>query len=335
MPKHTMASGAFTAAIVKSIVATVAIFSFSSSAVAQLDSNSQPPPACNLSSEQLENPHAFIAVDKSFGVVAFWALKGKEGIQTAASYTQRDFAAQVFGKWAQDHSNKLKKGEPNRWGIVPDKKVEKALEKHKPLPLDRISEYPPREAMIMVTKIYGDCFGERSAELNFEEIGLIRGEFSADFCNAAAAMPKMTHYLAKDKALMHWGRSQIEHRNARGCGYVPAIAYEYALENDAAGREAAEKARKIAAAQRQQYLDSIRGQKLAKEAYEAGRAQREFYARQERDKQAAKDQARKQAADAAYRTMINNSQNQLPSAPSSNRRDCYDQGNGKEICFTD
>jgi len=140
MPKHPNASGTFTAAIVKSIVATVAVFSISSIAVAELDSNSQPPLACNLSSEQLENPRAFVAVDKSFGVVAFWALKGKGGIQTAASYMRRDFAAQVFGKWAQNYE-KLKKGEPNRWGIVPDKKVEKALKKHKPLPLDRISEY--------------------------------------------------------------------------------------------------------------------------------------------------------------------------------------------------
>ena len=333
MPKHTLTGGSLITAIVKSTMAAFAVFSLASTAVAPSDS--QATLACNLTSEQLQNPRAFIAVDKSYGLVAFWALNGKESIQTAASYMRSDFAAQVFGKWANDSSKKLKKGEANKWGVAPDKKMEKALKKGKPLPLDRISEYPPREAMIMVTKIYGDCFGERSAELNFEEIGLIRGEFSADFCNAAAAMPEMTHYSAKDQALMFWGRSQIEHRNARGCGYVPAMAYEYALENNAAGREAAEKARKIAAAQRQQYLDNIRGQKIARDAYEAGRAQREFYARQERAKQTAKDQARKQAADTAYSTMINNSQSQLPSAPSSNRRDCYDQGNGKEICFTD
>jgi hypothetical protein len=291
-----------------------------------------PVSACNLSPEELKEPQRFTDRDRTLAVLAWWALKGKQELELITNRMDRDFAAQAFGPWTRT-TKKVRQGETNMYGGRYDKKMERAIKKRKPLPLDRVEEYPPYEAMVAATKLFGDCFGERSAALDFEEIGLVRGDFSAEFCNSAAAMPEVQDH--RDWAINRWGRAQLEFRYDKACGYVPAMAYEFALNDTEVGAAAAEFARAVAEEKQRQYEAAVRGNKMFQKAYEEGAAQRAAIAAEKRAKQAAQDQARQQAADAAYNNMINQSQNQIPNAPPSNRRDCYDQGDGTEKCFYD
>lgn len=293
-----------------------------------------PVSACNLTPEQLENPQAFSDRDNTLAVIAWWALKGKQELPMITRRVGTDWGAQAFGPWTRT-SKKVRQGETNEYGVAYDKKMERAIKKYKPLPLDRVPEYPPHDAMVAAITLYGDCFGERSAGIDFEEIGLVRGDFTAEFCNSAAASPDVEHYGTADWATNRWGKAQLEFRYDKACGYVPAVAYEFALNDNEAGAEAAEFARAVAEEKRRQYEAAVRGNKMFQKAYEDGAEARAAIAAEKRAKQAAEQRDRQQAADAAYNNMINQSQNQIPNAPPSNRRDCYDQGDGTEKCFYD
>ena len=292
-----------------------------------------PVSACNLTPEELEQTQRFSERDRTVAVLAWWALHGKQQLELIINRMDRDFAAQAFGPWATSSTKKVRQGETNKYGGRYDKKMERAIKKWKPLPLDRVDEYPPHDALVAATKLFGDCFGERSAALDFEEIGLVRGDFPAEICNSAAAMPEVKNH--NDWAINRWGRAQLEFRYDKACGYIPAMAYEFAMNDETVGAEAAAFARKVAENKQRQYEAAVRGNKMFQKAYEEGAAARAAIAAEKRAQQAAKDQARKDAADAAYNQMITDSQNKVPPPPKSNRRDCYDQGDGTEVCFTD
>ena len=294
-----------------------------------------PMSACSLSPEELEDPHSFVRIDEKYAVIAWWALHGRNAIPEMVEQVGETEAREVWTNWTV--KGKIKSGQPNRYGVKSDAKVYKALKKYKKVPWERVDMYPSREAVSMITKAFGDCFGERSADLDFEDLGLVRGDFASDFCNAAAVMPGIDHWNAPDehKPFSYWAQNQIKYHNEQGCGFVPEIAYNWAQENEVEGAAAAKEVRRAA----QEEIWRRKADAAAKRGwdkdYQAAKARQQVYIDQERAQQAAKEQARKDAADAAYNQMITDSQNQVPQAPSSNRRDCYDQGDGTELCFTD
>ncbi len=296
---------------------------------------SEPVSACNLTPEELEHPQTFYNRDNAASVIAWWTLKGKQALPRITSFAGPEWSAQAFGPYFGS-INKVRQGELNAYGVPYDKKIVRAMKKYKEFPLERVPEYPPYEAIVRVTQTYGDCFGERSASIDFEEIGLIRGNFSAAFCNSAAASPEVDNFSdPRNRGIYYWGKAQLADRYDKSCGYVPAKGYEFALNDTGAGAEAAEFARAFAEEKQRQYNAAIRGQKMFQKAYEEGAEARAAIAAEKRAKQAAEQQARQQAADAAYNDMINQSQNQKISPPPSNRRECFDQGDGTEKCFYD
>ena len=294
-----------------------------------------PMSACSLSPEELEDPHAFVRIDDKYAVIAWWALHGRYAVPEMVEQVGETEAREVWTNWTV--KGKIKSGQPNRYGVKSDAKVYKALKKYKKVPWERVDIYPSREAVSMITKAFGDCFGERSADLDFEDLGLVRGDFASDFCNAAAVMPGIDHWNAPDehKPFSYWAQNQIKYHNEQGCGFVPEIAYNWAQENEVEGAAAAKEVRRAAQEEIWRRKADAAAKKGWDKDYQAAKARQQVYIDQERAQQAAKEQARKDAADAAYNQMITNSQNQVPQAPASNRRDCYDQGDGTELCFTD
>jgi hypothetical protein len=294
-----------------------------------------PVSACSLSPEELEDPHSFVRIDEKYAVIAWWALHGRDAIPKMVERVGETQAREVWTNWTV--KGKIKSGQPNSYGVKSDAKVYKALKKYKKVPWERVDMYPSREAVSMITKAFGDCFGERSADLDFEELGLVRGNFAADFCNAAAVMPGIDDWNAPDehKPFRYWAENQLKHHNTEGCGFVPEIAYNWAQENEVTGAEAAKEVRRAAQEEFWRRKADAAAKKGWEKDYQAAKARQQVYIDQERAKRAAQEQARKDAADAAYNQMITDSQNQVPQAPSSNRRDCYDQGDGTEKCFYD
>ncbi len=295
----------------------------------------EPVAACTLSAEELKDPHSFVRIDQKYAVIAWWALHGRDNLPRIVEWVGNTHASEVWTNWTI--KGKIKNGKPNRYGVKSDAKVYKAMKKYKKIPWDRIDMYPAPDAVKMITKTFGDCFGERSAALDFKEIGLVRGDFSADFCNAAAAMPEINGYGVKSeyKPFQYWAANQINYHSDQACGYVPDMAFDWALENDAAGKEAAQAAADAAHERILMQRASGRATMDAMKAYNEGAAQRAAYVAEERAKHAAEEQARQAAADAAYNNMITNSQNQIPTPPTNNERRCYDQGDGTEKCFYD
>ena len=289
--------------------------------------------ACNLTPEELEKPHILYNRDKMMAVVAWWALNGKEGIPEIGERIGQSWAAQAFGPWSGT-SKKVRSGELNQYGIPYNKKVERAFKKYKPVPLDGVTQYPSDKAMAQAVQLYGDCFGARSANIDFEEIGLVRGNFSAEICNSAAAMPEFGSSSTSPRGMFLWARAQLEHNYKNGCGFIPAMAYDFAMTDTTAGAEAADLARR-----REENRIRTSRPYIPNNAEKAAQARNRAYLNSlkvaERDREAAAQRARQQAADLAHQQMLNDANNKVPEPPKSNRRDCYDQGDGTEICFTD
>jgi hypothetical protein len=293
-----------------------------------------PVSACSLSPEELEDPHSFIRIDEQYAIIAWWALHGRDAIPKMVERVGETEAREVWTNWT--YKGKIKSGQPNSYGVKSDAKVYNALKKYKKVPWERIDKYPATDAVIMITKAFGDCFGERSADLDFEELGLVRGDFAADFCNAAAVMPGIDHWNAPDehKPFKYWAENQLKHHNTEGCGFVPEIAYNWAQENEVEGAAAAKEVRRAAQEEIWRRKANAAAKKGWDKDYQAAKARQQVYIDQERAKQAEQERARQAAADAAYQGIIADSQ-KPPAPPSSSRRDCYDQGDGTEVCFTD
>ena len=205
-----------------------------------------PMSACSLSPEELEDPHSFVRIDEKYAVIAWWAVHGRNAIPEMVEQVGETEAREVWTNWTV--KGKIKSGQPNRYGVKSDAKIYKALKKYKKVPWERVDMYPSREAVSMITKAFGDCFGERSADLDFEDLGLVRGDFASDFCNAAAVMPGIDHWNAPDehKPFSYWAQNQIKYHNEQGCGFVPEIAYNWAQENEVEGAAAAKEVRRAA-----------------------------------------------------------------------------------------
>ena len=289
--------------------------------------------ACNLTPEELEQPHILYNRDKMMAVVAWWALNGKEGLPLIGERIGQSWAAQAFGPWSGT-SKKVRSGELNQYGIPYDKKMERAFKKYKPLPLDRVTQYPSDEAMVQAVQLYGDCFGPRSANIDFKEIGLVRGNFSAEICNSAAAMPELDSSSTSPRGMFLWAEAQHEHNYKNGCGFIPAMAYDFAMNDTKAGAEAADFARRV----EEERIRTSRPYRMTNADKQADARNRAYLAglkAAERDREAAAQQARQDAADLAHQQMLQDANNKVPEPPKSNRRDCYDQGDGTEICFSD
>ncbi len=304
-----------------------------STAVTPVPAAPEPISACNLTPEELKQPHMLYNRDKMMAVVAWWALNGKEGLPLIGERIGQSWAAQAFGPWSGTPKD-VKSGELNQYGIPYDKKMVKAFKKYKPLPLDRVTDYPSYEAMAQAVQLYGDCFGDRSAAIDFEQIGLVRGNFSANVCNSAAAMPDVKEYNKPTRGIHLWGKAQLEHNYKNGCGYIPAMAYDFAMKDTTAGAKAADFARRVAEEKKRNSRPYIMTN-ADKAADQRNRARISAAAAAERDRAAAAQQARQQAADAAYQKMITDANNKPPAPPRPNRRDCYNQGDGTEKCFID